>query len=270
MRSTLECLEDDMLTHNEAAKLLATARSIRAGKPLANNTRLIKSEIEPEAFGVKLHDTEVVTIHADGTYSARTGGWRTYTTKDRINNYSPARVSQMNGVWYVTTSKFSCLFEEDVRVTADGELVGEMPSAEDTAKLEKAKRRVDRMVRKYIKGFVAEIGRLGEDFPNPGNGDCWGCLFVPVDAPRASKQDVVGVDHYFSHFEEKYYVPSLLWRAMQRRGNPSFCWQIMKSNPSFAADDLRWWFRDKKQAMAEYLLQLEETEHEVRTDARNS
>src|SRR5262249_27597834 len=61
---------------------------------LENNTRLIRCG---DDYAVVLHSTAVVTIHQDGTYTLRTGGWRTVTTKDRINKYSPARVYSTNG-----------------------------------------------------------------------------------------------------------------------------------------------------------------------------
>jgi hypothetical protein len=52
--------------------------------------------------GIILHATEVVTIHADGTYTLRSGGWRTLTTKDRMNTYCPYRVTQCKGEWSVS------------------------------------------------------------------------------------------------------------------------------------------------------------------------
>ncbi len=42
---------------------------------------------------VRYHDTAVVTIHPDGCFTLRTGGWYTATTKRRIRDYSPAALS---------------------------------------------------------------------------------------------------------------------------------------------------------------------------------
>lgn len=47
-------------------------------------------------MAVRLHNTDVVTYHPDGTATLYTGGWMTVTTKDRINAWSPARVSSTN------------------------------------------------------------------------------------------------------------------------------------------------------------------------------
>lgn len=52
-------------------------------------------------IAVSYHGTKVVTAHADGTFTLNSGGYRTPTTKDRINEYSPARVWQERGVWYL-------------------------------------------------------------------------------------------------------------------------------------------------------------------------
>jgi hypothetical protein len=106
-----------------AAELFATARSKAAGKPLENNTRLEK--LDNGDYGVRLHNTIVVTIHADGTYTLRTGGWHTVTTKDRINGYSPARVFQEKGEWFVAAPDFTrrVPFVEGIRVDANGEPV---------------------------------------------------------------------------------------------------------------------------------------------------
>jgi hypothetical protein len=71
----------------------------RPTKKLKNNTYLVR--INPETIGVQLHNTVVVQIHNNGTYTLNSGGWRTVTTKDRINAYCPVRVSQRKHQWYV-------------------------------------------------------------------------------------------------------------------------------------------------------------------------
>jgi hypothetical protein len=57
----------------------------------------------PDAYAVRLYSTDVITIHRDGTFTLRTGGWNTVTTKDRMNSYGPARVHSEGGtlaVWH--------------------------------------------------------------------------------------------------------------------------------------------------------------------------
>lgn len=87
------------LTHKEGQRLMQSARNRAAGKPLQNNTRLF--DHKDGSFGVVLHGTEVVTVHTDGTYTLRSGGYTTNTTADRIHRYSPAKQFSEKGEWYV-------------------------------------------------------------------------------------------------------------------------------------------------------------------------
>lgn len=80
-------------SYTEAAALLESARPIRAasgayyrsspqlGRKLANNTYLVA---DGDAFAVRLHWTNVVTFHPNGSIVLDTGGWQTSTTRDRI------------------------------------------------------------------------------------------------------------------------------------------------------------------------------------------
>jgi hypothetical protein len=86
------------MTYQEAELLFATAKNKNQGKPIARNTRLV---CHRDYYAIKLHATEVVKIYRNGVYSLHTEGWRTATTKDRMNQFSPARVRQCKGVWYV-------------------------------------------------------------------------------------------------------------------------------------------------------------------------
>ena len=67
-------------------------------RPAANNTRLIKRE--GGRIALRLHSTDIVTWNADGSATLNTGGWRTVTTKSRINAATSARLYQKGGVWF--------------------------------------------------------------------------------------------------------------------------------------------------------------------------
>lgn len=67
-----------------------------------------KTHIETDAEGVhvRYHATRVASLAPDGTITLRTGGWRTVTTKKRMNQAlatwgSPYRVYQEDHEWYV-------------------------------------------------------------------------------------------------------------------------------------------------------------------------
>lgn len=88
-----------MLTYQDAQRMLDTPAGRKLGyRKLERNTYL---HPRGDAFAVRLHATDVVTILPDGTYSLNTGGWFTVTTKQRINAYGPARVSSDRGTWII-------------------------------------------------------------------------------------------------------------------------------------------------------------------------
>ena len=89
-----------MLTYNECLERIKKARNGRV--KLENNTYLYRSGTD---FTVVLHNTAVVTVRHNGTFVLNTGGWKTRTTKDRINQFSPARIYQKRGAWYLQDGK---------------------------------------------------------------------------------------------------------------------------------------------------------------------
>ena len=100
---------------------------------LCNNTRLVPIEDEhgkmgfkPVAIGLVLHATTVVTYHLDGTISINSGGWRTVTTKARINSAlrrTIYRVVQRGGEWLLSgdeDARRGWPFEDGVRLVTSG------------------------------------------------------------------------------------------------------------------------------------------------------
>lgn len=86
------------MTHSEAYMMVRGKRGVMRRK-VGNNTY---AEILPDgSVGIMLHSTYVVKIHPDNSATLNTGGWYTSTTKDRINQYSPVRVYQRKGEWYL-------------------------------------------------------------------------------------------------------------------------------------------------------------------------
>ena len=86
------------MTHSEAVSMVRGKRN-KDSRKIGNNTY---AEILPcGSVGILLHSTHVVKIHPDNTYTLQTGGWKTSTTKDRINQYSPVRVYQHKYEWFV-------------------------------------------------------------------------------------------------------------------------------------------------------------------------
>ena len=91
------------MNYSEAKEIMAKARDKSKGAPLGNNTRLFEHAVSTSDvyYSVRLHNTDVVNIYKNGCYSLNSGGWRTRTTQDRINTYSPIRVYADKGTWHI-------------------------------------------------------------------------------------------------------------------------------------------------------------------------
>lgn len=77
-----------------------SARNKEKGKPIGNNTRVVR---DGDDYAVKLHRTNVVTAHKNGDRTLDSGGWKTRTTKDRMNTHLPhgVHVGSHKGEWHV-------------------------------------------------------------------------------------------------------------------------------------------------------------------------
>lgn len=81
--------------------ILEGAAYVGKPKKTANNTWRWQ-DAEGNTYW-RLHRTDVVTRLANGTFVLTSGGWQTSTTRDRINQYSPACLYQTNGEWYLAS-----------------------------------------------------------------------------------------------------------------------------------------------------------------------
>jgi hypothetical protein len=184
-------------------------------RKLANNTYLTMCENGPQgidgapfSFGIKLHQTEVVTFNRSGLIELDSGGWRTVTTKDRMNRaLDPGwgkyrwKVWNSSGIWYVGQNNAydtPYAYADGITLYPDGSVTGEGTTPSVQLKLRKD-------VRNYCKRYMRAFWK--EQVPTPSGADCWFCLGV---APSKSS------DHILSHIEESYFVPSLLALAIER------------------------------------------------------
>ena len=236
-------------------------------RPIANNTRII--QITDHTIGVKLHNTMIVKYHENDHLDCidygdliefNTGGWKTVTTKERMNRFAPISIWSERHVWYIS-GRFNWdwkksnetpvyHFQERVfyrpndstfHVKENGQLVQLKPYSK--AK-EKAKRKQLKTIDTFIKNYVNKLmnGEIGA----PSNGDCFMCqgesnsemaekMFVGElkDGQLETKQGI-HPDHLLSHIKEKYYVPSMLWSAIRSQcydstgmfGNPNMTYGL--------------------------------------------
>jgi len=195
-------------TTYQACEKLAHTRK----RKLANNTYL---EVHDGSYGIRLHDTEVVTFYADRTV-LNSGGWRTVTTKDRMNQaLVDHTIFSDKGVWYVAKRPYSgeheaVAYNDGFTIHSDGTTTGQ---GNDPKAALKERKRLNKFCKDYMKAFAK-----GE-VPAPSGGDCWYCYMTVAKGPDKGKgwgESIRGTQHILAHVKDSYFVPSLLIRAIER------------------------------------------------------
>lgn len=186
--------DNKISSYQQALELLNSGRN-KTNKKIATNTFLILNP-EDQSISVKLHDTDIVKYYKNGIIELNSGGWRSMTTKDRLQAYSPADISNEKNQWYIQGQ----LFYDGIKIDSQGNLKTTkkgMAGANKNVNMELK-------VRQYTEGFINAL-KNGE-VPVPSAGDCWTC----------SMGIGSGADHLLQHMKEKYYVPSLLINAIKK------------------------------------------------------
>jgi hypothetical protein len=129
---------------------------------------------------IRLHKTDIVIIRPDNTYKLNSGGFRTTTTKRRMNHVLPCVVEQQNGLWSIGDS----FFQDGMLVEHDGEIVGDRIPLSDAWK---AKRKVDRYCNKFI-SLVLDM-----------------CIIEPIKALQEYKH------HRLPNHNNKKHLDDLWW-----------------------------------------------------------
>lgn len=172
---------------------------------IANNT--LRVEYLDGRKAIRLHSTDIVT-EKDGVITLNSGGWKTVTTKDRINSYSWENgsrkwpyISQRNHQWFIGDGIFydGIQFKDGVQISpvkVDDEL--------------KRKKMLEK-IKNYC-NLVTE-----NNIPTPNNGDCWYCL-MKTDENKTLGDSFGNNDHLLSHIEEGYLHGSILVNAMREAG----------------------------------------------------
>lgn len=194
------------MSKTKAEILSGVTKEILSSKFVMNNTLYILYADGSEAW--RLYNTDVVT-KKDNFYTLNSGGWRTVTTKDRINSFTPGRfyaIYQENGIWYLSNQDQTTVFYDGIQLDETGKVISEL--FPDPAKEVKA-------MKKRIANFCNLITK--NNLPLPGNGDCWYCLMV-TDNGETLGDATKNYDHLLSHMEENYLHGSLLVNAMRERG----------------------------------------------------
>lgn len=107
-------MQNFRMTTKEWQEYIQKGRN-KTSRKIANNTT---ARIIPEGVAIRLHDTDVaVFLNGTDRVILNSGGWRTVTTKDRLNTYTNAGISQRAGVWYMSDGS---LFYDGMTINGDG------------------------------------------------------------------------------------------------------------------------------------------------------
>lgn len=203
----------------------------RGSRKIGNNTYLQRSG---ENIAVRLHSTEILTFKPSGEAVVNTGGWKTVTTKARLNEYLPCQlgIGQTRGQWYwLKGGERLGVFSDGDTITADG-----VPIISATTDGEEA----GKALRKRIASFAKLCGEK-LPLPAPSGGDCWHCALC--DSQGESMGDSFGdVSHLESHLEEGYCVPSLVAAALKEAGCGPLYFQFCfgkEAPPAFCGQTVR-------------------------------
>jgi len=190
------------ITKRESLRGIA---GIKASKKIANNTYRV--EYENGNVATRLHFTDIITVNKYEDIILNSGGWKSLTTKARINEFTPFTIYQKNHVWYVSTSVGTYDFYDGMTFDFSGCLISE----DRTVDLEKLSE-----LKKAIKKFCNLLDNL-ESIPQPSGGDCWNCHLKSGEGE--SMGDVFkSVEHLQNHIEEGYIHGSLLVNALLDSG----------------------------------------------------
>lgn len=185
------------------ALALLGARKNATQKKIANNT--VARKTEDGSIAICLHNTDIITFRPDGRVTVNTSGFRTKTTKARINSFLPSpfpRLYQAKGVWHWTGAG----------VYADGDTFGPRGALLTKAgKNDEAKRIAD--LTKRINKYAALCAK-SLPLPMPSGGDDWFSAFRTEDG-KTLGEATNNTSHLESNMEENYVVPSLVLRALE-------------------------------------------------------
>ena len=145
---------------------------------------------------IRLHDTDIIVFNNDGSITLNSGGWQTVTTKDRMNKFTSLNIYQEKSIWYVIDNGNTVPYKDGITFHVNGTVTGQGENP-------KRKLALKKRIQKYSKDYVKAL--FNREIDKPDNGDCFYCQFDSMS----------GIEHFKTHMQEKYYVPSLLMNAIR-------------------------------------------------------
>lgn len=185
--------------------ILEGVENITSSRFIGNNT--VEYYVENDRY-IRLHHTDILVFSGD-CVRISSGGWRSITTKDRINKYLPSGYSLQSdgGFWFICHDGKRFPFK-------DGMVIDLKKDVSDSGDYEKAHKQF-KLDKKKITVYIDKYSNLllSGKMTLPGAGDCLICQIA------AQNPDYVNYDHIQSHIDEFYFVPALIWAACKGTKN---------------------------------------------------
>jgi hypothetical protein len=190
------------------AQTLEGDKKVEKSRLIANNTI---EYWQDGARVIRLHGIDIIRYNADGSVTLNSGGWRTPTTRDRLNRFTPFHVHQKDGIWYLQINGKKYVFEDGITIHPDGEVKGAGPDPEELKML-------DKRIKKYVNDYMKQL--IARNLSQPSRGDCWYCFLRTQDNTPLGEA-TQGRQRLLAHIEESYFVPSLVINAIEHFGGLS-------------------------------------------------
>lgn len=150
---------------------------------------------------VRLHHTDILEFGGKSV-TLNTGGWKTVTTKDRLNRFQgDVQIYSKRGIWYVSNASGEVPYFDGMTIRN-----GRLPKGGSSEASH------ERALAKSISAYCKKLSLLPK-LPEPNGGDCWGCAMQDKNG-----KTFMGSDCLREHLREKYIHGSLIVNAMRWAG----------------------------------------------------
>jgi|TARA_Y100000034_G_scaffold131097_1_gene191071 hypothetical protein len=171
---------------------------IAKSKFIAGNTVDYTTE-EGKRF-IRFHDTNIVEFTEDGGMKLNSGGWKTPTTKERINRFlDSGYIYQRNSEWYLTLGGETSVFYDGMEIRNNKIVKIKEKNISTGYHLKLIKRYCDKLMRM-------------DRFPEPSGGDCWHCAMRTKEGQTMG--EISKSDHIINHLKTGYIHGSIIYNAL--------------------------------------------------------
>ncbi|MBD3268473.1 hypothetical protein GF373_17535 [bacterium] len=189
-----------MKTYKEVEQFIEDGRD-EYGRPVPNRTATRIEQRDETTIALKYHETDVVTYHADGSYTLDANGWQTKTTKRRINEFSPFNIIWREKVWFVSGPgiKDYVPFTSPMKIDPNARVTDWLEFTPKDHKRVQFQRSLGEAIVEYANELTDRL--FDGEIHTPGPGGCEECAKLDYD------REVENNNHLLQHITNGEYEP---------------------------------------------------------------